>query len=129
MSVGFQAVQWNRFKIIYDLVLWAGAIALMTVFIVDDQRDPAGGRELPSGPAGPARLWTDGVIVLLFITLAIGPLARLSDRFKPLLYNRRHMGVTVFFFGADPRRPGADVVSRLFRNECLRLASGDQSQL
>ena len=32
-------------------------------------------------------------IVLLHIILAIGPLARLSDRFKPLLYNRRHFGV------------------------------------
>ncbi|MDZ4760759.1 MAG: ferric reductase-like transmembrane domain-containing protein [Alphaproteobacteria bacterium] len=33
---------------------------------------------------------------LLTLILMIGPLARLSGRFKPLLYNRRHMGVTCF---------------------------------
>ncbi|MBA4057232.1 MAG: (2Fe-2S)-binding protein, partial [Marivirga sp.] len=34
------------------------------------------------------------------IILAIGPLARLNSVFLPLLYNRRHLGVTMFFIGA-----------------------------
>jgi sulfoxide reductase heme-binding subunit YedZ len=98
MSVGFQAVQWNRFKIIYDLVLWAGAIALMTVFIVaTNATQPEGESFHPVQLVMRAFGFT--AIVLLFIALAIGPLARLSDRFKPLLYNRRHLGVTIFLFG------------------------------
>ena len=35
--------------------------------------------------------------VMLTIILLIGPLARLSPRFLPLLYNRRHFGVLTFF--------------------------------
>ena len=38
-----------------------------------------------------------GALVLLHLTLIIGPLARLSPRWLPLLYNRRHLGVTMFF--------------------------------
>src|SRR5204863_7576811 len=34
--------------------------------------------------------------VMLTIILMIGPLARLSPRFLPLLYNRRHFGVLTF---------------------------------
>lgn len=97
MAVGFQAVQWNRFKIVYDLVLWAGAIALTAVFIlVTNATQPEGESFHPVQLV--LRAFGLTAIILLFITLAIGPLARLSDRFKPLLYNRRHMGVTVFFF-------------------------------
>jgi nitrite reductase/ring-hydroxylating ferredoxin subunit/DMSO/TMAO reductase YedYZ heme-binding membrane subunit len=35
-------------------------------------------------------------LVLLHVILCIGPAARLSPRFAPLLYNRRHLGVTMF---------------------------------
>jgi nitrite reductase/ring-hydroxylating ferredoxin subunit/DMSO/TMAO reductase YedYZ heme-binding membrane subunit len=34
--------------------------------------------------------------LLLHVILAIGPLARLNRAFLPLLYNRRHLGVTMF---------------------------------
>jgi nitrite reductase/ring-hydroxylating ferredoxin subunit/DMSO/TMAO reductase YedYZ heme-binding membrane subunit len=37
--------------------------------------------------------------LLLHIILSIGPLARLDRRFLPLLYNRRHLGVTMFLLG------------------------------
>jgi DMSO/TMAO reductase YedYZ heme-binding membrane subunit len=33
---------------------------------------------------------------MLHVILCIGPLARLDPRFLPLLYNRRHLGVTTF---------------------------------
>jgi len=36
-------------------------------------------------------------LVMLHVILCIGPLARLDTRFTPLLYNRRHLGVTMFF--------------------------------
>jgi DMSO/TMAO reductase YedYZ heme-binding membrane subunit/nitrite reductase/ring-hydroxylating ferredoxin subunit len=39
-------------------------------------------------------------ILMLHIILMIGPLARLNKSFLPLLYNRRHLGVTMFFIGA-----------------------------
>jgi DMSO/TMAO reductase YedYZ heme-binding membrane subunit/nitrite reductase/ring-hydroxylating ferredoxin subunit len=35
-------------------------------------------------------------LILLHVVLAIGPLARLDRRFLPLLYNRRHLGVSLF---------------------------------
>jgi nitrite reductase/ring-hydroxylating ferredoxin subunit/DMSO/TMAO reductase YedYZ heme-binding membrane subunit len=35
-------------------------------------------------------------LVLLHVVLAIGPLCRIDRRFLPLLYNRRHLGVTMF---------------------------------
>jgi nitrite reductase/ring-hydroxylating ferredoxin subunit/DMSO/TMAO reductase YedYZ heme-binding membrane subunit len=37
--------------------------------------------------------------LLLNVVLCIGPLARLDRRFLPLLYNRRHLGVTTFLLG------------------------------
>ena len=38
-------------------------------------------------------------LLMLHITLAIGPLARLDKRFLPVLYNRRHLGVATFAVG------------------------------
>jgi nitrite reductase/ring-hydroxylating ferredoxin subunit/DMSO/TMAO reductase YedYZ heme-binding membrane subunit len=35
-------------------------------------------------------------IVMLHVILSIGPLCRLNSRFLPLLYNRRHLGVSMF---------------------------------
>ena len=35
-------------------------------------------------------------LLMLHIILMIGPLARLNPRFLPLLYNRRHLGVSMF---------------------------------
>ena len=98
MSVGFQAVQWNRFKIIYDIVMWIGVVVLIATFVtVTATTQPEGESYHPVQLV--LRAFGLAAMVLLFITLSIGPLARLSDRFKPLLYNRRHMGVTVFFLG------------------------------
>src|SRR5437763_1985900 len=56
------------------------------------QKAPAGFRliVLP----GCALLWP---LLLRHIILVIGPLCRLDRRFLPLLYNRRHLGVTMFF--------------------------------
>jgi nitrite reductase/ring-hydroxylating ferredoxin subunit/DMSO/TMAO reductase YedYZ heme-binding membrane subunit len=39
-------------------------------------------------------------VLLLHIILSIGPLARLNKKFLPLLYNRRHLGVTLFCVAA-----------------------------
>lgn len=93
MSLAYGAVQWNRQKRIYDLTL-AGAVGLFLVCF-----------------AGLTRLWfplvTDeillirafgaGAFLLLHVILCIGPLCRLNRSFLPLLYNRRHAGVTMCF--------------------------------
>lgn len=39
-------------------------------------------------------------IFMLHIILSIGPLARISSKFLPLLYNRRHLGVSMFIIAA-----------------------------
>lgn len=93
MSVGYQAVQWNRQKIIYDaillvsvgLYLW-GFMALTQVF--GNDLDIHGVR---------IRAYGSAAFLLLHVILSIGPLCRLSPKFLPLLFNRRHMGVTMFF--------------------------------
>lgn len=39
-------------------------------------------------------------ILMLHVILMIGPLCRLNPQFLPLLYNRRHLGVTMFLIAA-----------------------------
>lgn len=95
MSVAYKGVQWNRHKRVYDvlvalciegyllafvgvgMLVWRGAHAISPEILV-------------------MRALGSAAIVLLHVILCIGPLARLSDRFAPLLYNRRHLGVTMF---------------------------------
>lgn len=92
MSLAYRAIDWNRQKRLYDitlaglLVLTIGAFAGVTVL-----RNPNFTAEtlIIRGSALAAFL-------LLHVILAIGPLARLDPRFLPLLYNRRHLGVTMF---------------------------------
>ena len=88
MSHDFVPVQWNRQKRFYDGILIVAIMTFLATFIVFG---------LNAKVADPAILIMRALgacaIVLLHIILAIGPLARLSDRFKPLLYNRRHFGV------------------------------------
>jgi nitrite reductase/ring-hydroxylating ferredoxin subunit/DMSO/TMAO reductase YedYZ heme-binding membrane subunit len=45
------------------------------------------------------RAFGTGAFLLLHIILCIGPLCRLNPKFLPLLYNRRHAGVTCFLLG------------------------------
>jgi nitrite reductase/ring-hydroxylating ferredoxin subunit/DMSO/TMAO reductase YedYZ heme-binding membrane subunit len=92
MGVEYIAVQWNRQKKFYDFVLVGGVAAMLVAFAV------------PTKILFP--LITDEILiirtfgvaafVLLHVILCIGPLCRLNPRFLPLLYNRRHAGVTTF---------------------------------
>jgi nitrite reductase/ring-hydroxylating ferredoxin subunit/DMSO/TMAO reductase YedYZ heme-binding membrane subunit len=95
MSVGFQAVQWNRAKFIYDAILIGCVTAFIGTFIAVESwlhppKDAGGWIDL--------RIRAFGICAFLMLTiiLSIGPLARLSPRFLPLLYNRRHFGVLTF---------------------------------
>ncbi|NET31721.1 MAG: Rieske 2Fe-2S domain-containing protein [Cyanothece sp. SIO1E1] len=93
MGVKYEAVLWNRQKKKYDRVLWLGIIGILGVFIV---------AQLVLFPQITAetmiiRATALTAFTLLHLILMIGPLARLDDRFLPLLYNRRHLGVSMFF--------------------------------
>ena len=92
MSAGFQAIGWNRAKKIYDLVLLACVLLFIGVAMALFWR-----KEPPANAADVFGLYirASGACAFLMLTLvlSIGPLARLSKAFLPLLYNRRHFGV------------------------------------
>lgn len=92
MSVGYRAVLWNRQKRIYDTIVLTGVVLYLAVFIV------AGLQWHPQATIETLLIRGLGTaaLLLLHVILSIGPLCRLHPRFLPLLYNRRHLGVTMF---------------------------------
>ncbi|MEO8450682.1 MAG: Rieske 2Fe-2S domain-containing protein [Gemmatimonadota bacterium] len=91
MSVRYVAVNWNRQKRIYDLTLVLAVLGSMTLFaVVTAVAHPDATIEtmLIRGLGFTAFL-------LLVLILSIGPASRLDRRVLPLLYNRRHLGVTL----------------------------------
>jgi nitrite reductase/ring-hydroxylating ferredoxin subunit/DMSO/TMAO reductase YedYZ heme-binding membrane subunit len=95
MSVGFKAVQWNAKKLVYDGVLLVGvALFIGTFMVAGAARNPPA--DMPAWINLRIKAFGTCAFVMLTIILMIGPLARLSPRFLPLLYNRRHFGVLTF---------------------------------
>lgn len=95
MSVQYGAISWNRQKKIYDLVFLSLLIVYLALFV---------GIAAAVHPTATAetlliRAFGTAAILMLHVVLCIGPLARLDRRFLPLLYNRRHLGVTTFLLG------------------------------
>ncbi|MCC2095858.1 MAG: ferric reductase-like transmembrane domain-containing protein [Hyphomicrobiales bacterium] len=99
MSAKFQMVQWNRTKIIYDVI----AVTLVAAYVYGFMIAMRSGYPPAKAPA-----WADlrisafgtAAFLLISIILSIGPLARLNKAFLPLLYNRRHLGVLAFIVAA-----------------------------
>ncbi len=96
MSTTYRGVHWNRQKRLYDAAIAAIVLAGLGSFI---------GTSLALKPGITAEtLIIRGTaltaILLLHIILCIGPMARLDNRFLPLLYNRRHFGVSMFLLAA-----------------------------
>jgi sulfoxide reductase heme-binding subunit YedZ len=92
MSATYTGIGWNRQKRVYDLTLTSLVLLALGGFIgVTAALNPNATIEtlLIRGTALAA-------LLLLHVILCIGPLARLDRRFLPLLYNRRHLGVTMF---------------------------------
>lgn len=91
MSQIYRAVQWNRHKKVYDLILAATVLLAIATFA------SVGAVLFPSLTAETLAIRAVGTtaFVLLHVILCIGPLCRLDPRFLPLLYNRRHLGVTM----------------------------------
>ncbi len=92
MSVNYAGILWNRQKKIYDWILFFFVLAYLGAYI---------GLTSTFAPEITAetmiiRATATLALLLLHIILMIGPLARLNSKFLPMLYNRRHLGVTMF---------------------------------
>ncbi len=92
MSESYLPVLWNRQKKRYDLVMGG----LMLLYLVTYF-----GLQLTFHPdITPETLIIRATgtlaFLMLHLILVIGPLCRLNPLFLPLLYNRRHLGVTMF---------------------------------
>ncbi len=92
MSNTYVPISWNPFKKKYDLFLGSFIGLYLLVFIL---------LNLILFPqliivTILIRAFGSLAIIMLHIILMIGPLCRLQPRFLPLLYNRRHFGVTMF---------------------------------
>lgn len=95
MGATYQAVQWNPQKRLYDWVMVAGVGIFLVTFIVTS---------MLLGPTSDPmvlaiRAFGAAAFTLLHVILAIGPCCRINPRLLPLLYNRRHLGVTCFLLG------------------------------
>lgn len=95
MSVQYGAISWNPQKKVYDFSFLSLLVLYLGVFVgVGAWRNPSATAETLL-----IRALGTAAFLLLNIVLCIGPLARLDSRFLPLLYNRRHLGVTTFLLG------------------------------
>jgi methionine sulfoxide reductase heme-binding subunit len=96
MSQAYRAVGWNRQKRRYDATIAAGVGAYLALFAgAGFVLDPHATIETML-----IRGFGTAALFLLHVVLSIGPLCRLDARFLPLLYNRRHLGVTTFLLAA-----------------------------
>ena len=92
MGAGYKAILWNKNKRRYDQILWLGIFISLGLYV---------GLSFLFYPTitietaiirGTALI----AVILLHIILMIGPLSRIHRMFLPLLYNRRHLGVSMF---------------------------------
>lgn len=96
MSASYQHILWNRQKRIYDTILGGFVVSYIALFVIITLIfNPEATQETLI-----IRSTSTLALLLLHIILCIGPLTRINPVFLPLLYNRRHLGVTMFFIGA-----------------------------
>ena len=95
MSVAYRAVNWNRHKKVYDVVIASGVAAFIGTFVLAGKLAWTGERAI-SDEVLLIRALGVCAFAMLWVILCIGPLARFDPRFAPLLYNRRHLGVSMF---------------------------------
>ncbi len=92
MSASYTAVGWNRQKKIYDWFIFGFCAIYLSLFIgITAITNPDYTFETAL-----IRSTATLALLLLHVILMIGPLCRLNTKFLPLLYNRRHLGVTMF---------------------------------
>ena len=92
MGVSYVAIGWNRQKKIYDWIILSFCVLYLTIFVgLTSIFNPDYTFETAL-----IRSTSTLALFLLHIILSIGPLSRINKKFLPLLYNRRHLGVTMF---------------------------------
>jgi methionine sulfoxide reductase heme-binding subunit len=95
MSHAYRAVQWTPFKKRFDAWVLAGVVCYLAGFMVGSTWGLPDGQSFTPVQVLIRATGTLAFLMMSFL-LCIGPLARLSRRFKPFLYNRRHLGVATF---------------------------------
>ncbi|MFC4232581.1 Rieske 2Fe-2S domain-containing protein [Parasediminibacterium paludis] len=96
MSASFQAILWNKQKKWYDIVFISAILLyLITYFTINILLFPTLTFETML-----IRSFGTLAIIMLHVILSIGPLSRLNSKFLVLLYNRRHLGVTMFLMAS-----------------------------
>ena len=92
MGLDYQLILWNKNKKAYDKIIALVALMYLILFaaitlIFNSET---------SIETLIIRAFGSLAIVMLHVILIIGPLSRLNTRFLPILYNRRHLGVSMF---------------------------------
>ncbi len=92
MSVGYTSILWNAEKKRYDRGILIFVVCYLVAFY--------GLHSIihPNATFETLLIRASGILAFFFlhVILVIGPLSRLSSAFLPLLYNRRHLGVSMF---------------------------------
>ena len=96
MAEHYSPVLWNRQKRLYDLTIAGLVVVYLLIF---------GAGQVLFFPQVTfetilIRATSTLAFLMLHVILMIGPLCRLDSRFLPLLYNRRHLGVSMFLVAA-----------------------------
>ena len=92
MGLDYQLVIWNKHKKTYDKIIAFSMLLYIILFAVVTLIF----NSETSIETLVIRAYGSLAIIMLHIILVIGPLARLSNAFLPILYNRRHLGVSMF---------------------------------
>src|SRR5262249_9816409 len=93
MSVRYVGVQWNRYKLVYDLAVGLAIGAFILIFETIARLQLAAAGDGLSEPVRHMRAFGTCALVMMAVFWASGPGGGLDRRFLPLLYNRRHLGV------------------------------------
>ena len=96
MSVAYTSILWNKQKKKYDLGILIFVLSFTILFF-------AGHVVLhPSATFETIFIRNFGLLafLLLHVVLIIGPLVRINTKYLIILYNRRHLGVTMFIMAA-----------------------------
>lgn len=92
MSVQYIPIIWNPFKTKYDIIFASFVVLYLFGFVSLSMY------LYPQLIIDTIIIRSFGTlaIIILHIILAIGPLSRINKSFLPILYNRRHLGVSMF---------------------------------
>jgi nitrite reductase/ring-hydroxylating ferredoxin subunit/DMSO/TMAO reductase YedYZ heme-binding membrane subunit len=92
MGLDYQFVLWNKYKKTYDKIIGISMLIYVILFAVITLVF----NSETSIETLVIRSFGSLALIMLHIILVIGPLARLNTNFLPILYNRRHLGVSMF---------------------------------